>query len=262
MNVTPYRFVLAFILSLIGGLSTGLGGCLALFVKNKNTKFLSFSLGFSAGVMIYISFVEILKESNHFLVLSLEEKLGGFLTIVGFFGGILIITLLNKIIPFEIYENKTREKTNFPLIKAGLFTALIIAIHNIPEGIISFLTSLKSLSLGIAIVIAIALHNIPEGIAVSIPIYYATKNKGKALFYSFLSGITEPLGALLGYFLLRPFLNDLVFGLLYALIAGIMVYISFNELLPTAKIYGEDYLVNQGLILGMAFMAFNMWLFI
>jgi ZIP family zinc transporter len=267
MDVNVYHFTAALILSLIAGLSTGLGGCLSLFVKSNNTKFLAFSLGFSAGVMIYISLVEILKEANIFLTISLGEKIGNLYLIIYFFIGMLIIALINKLIPYQIHLKSIKTKDNnfknrLKLMRTGLFTALVIAIHNFPEGIISFITSLQSLSLGIPIVIAIALHNIPEGISVSIPIYYATNSRGKALFYSFLSGLTEPLGALLGYYILKPFLNNVIFGLLYAVIAGIMVFISFNELLPTARKYGENYLSISGLIVGMMFMAFSLWLFI
>ena len=147
-------------------------------------------------------------------------------------------------------------------MRTGILTAVVVAIHNFPEGIASFITSLRSLSLAIPTVLAIALHNIPEGIAVSVPIYHATGSRERAFLYSLLSGIAEPLGALVGYIILIPFMNDVVFGILYALIAGIMVFISFDQLIPTSNEYGKHSLSIIGLITGMVFMGFSLWLFI
>lgn len=259
METSFYYFLPAFILALIAGLATGLGGCLILFVKNNNFKYLAFSLGLAAGVMIYISLVEILKEGTFYLSLAKGAKAGGFLVLIGFFSGIVLIYLINKLIPETVILSKNN---NFKLMRTGLFLTLVIAIHNFPEGIISFFTTLHSLALGIPVVIAIALHNIPEGIAVAMPIYYATNNKGKALCYSLLAGMAEPLGALMGYLFLWPFLNEIILGMLYATMAGIMVFISFNELLPTAKSYGPHSLIISGLMLGMGLMAISLWLFI
>ena len=152
-------------------------------------------------------------------------------------------------------------ESNVKLLKTGILTALAITIHNFPEGIASFASALKEPSLGIAIAIAIAIHNIPEGIAVSIPIYCATGNRKKAFLLSLVSGLSEPLGAIVGYLILQPILNDLVFGILFAAVAGIMVYISFDELLPTAEEYGEHHLSILGLISGMVLMAASLILF-
>ncbi|MFA5602832.1 MAG: zinc transporter ZupT [Bacilli bacterium] len=261
MNIGLISIILAFILSLIAGLSTGLGGCIALFVKNTNTKFLAISLGFSAGVMIYVSMVEILSEANNYLSISFGEKIGTLYTIIGFFGGMLLINLINKLIPNDINIYNS-QKNKARLMRTGLFTAIAIAIHNFPEGIATFISSVQSLKVGIPIVIAIALHNIPEGISVSVPIYYATNNKEKAFRYSLFSGMAEPLGALIGYLILLPFMNDVIFGVLYAVVAGIMVFISIDELLPAAREYGKHSLSIYGLVGGMIFMSISLWLFI
>jgi ZIP family zinc transporter len=266
MNINLYSIISAFVLSLIAGLSTGLGGCIALFAKNTNTRFLSISLGFSAGVMIYVSMIEILKEANEFLNISFGIKLGSLYTIIGFFFGMLLVGLIKRLIPNNIdnYISKGNKDIEMKskLFRTGLFTALAIALHNFPEGIATFISSIHSLVHAIPIVIAIALHNIPEGISVSVPIYCATNNKHKAFLYSLISGMAEPLGALIGYLILMPLINNTVFGILYSVIAGIMVYISFDELLPAAKEYGKHSLTILGLVFGMIFMSLSLWLFI
>jgi len=262
MNTEITTILLAFTLSLIAGLSTGLGGCIALFSKKTNTNFLSISLGFSAGVMIYVSMVEILSEANRYLNVSFGEKIGSLYTIISFFCGMGLIVFINKIVPSEITFKKDSYKKKAKLMRTGLFTALVIAIHNFPEGIATFISSVESLKLGIPIVIAIALHNIPEGISVSVPIYYATESKERAFFYSLISGMAEPLGALTCYLLLMPFMNDVIFGILYGVVAGIMVFISFNELLPASREYGKHNLSIYRLIGGMLFMSLSLWLFL
>lgn len=263
MNASLNNIISAFILSLIAGLSTGLGGCISLFARKSNTKFLSFMLGFSAGVMIYVSMVEILVDAREFLSLSFGYKIGGLYTIIGFFGGMLMIKLINKLVPTNIGIKPAKDsKMKANLFRMGLFTAIVIAIHNFPEGIATFASSLHSLVHGIPIVVAIAIHNIPEGISVSVPIYYATDNKSKAFCYSLLSGMAEPLGALIGFLVLMPFMSDAIFGFLYSAIAGIMAFISLDELLPAANEYGSHRLAICGLVFGMGFMAIGLWLFI
>ncbi|HHX17044.1 MAG TPA: zinc transporter ZupT [Mollicutes bacterium] len=260
MNISTNNIVIAFVLSMIAGLSTALGGSIGLFAKKSNTKFLSVMLGFSAGVMIFISFIEILDESMKLLILSFDKKSGSLLALICFFSGMLLVHVINRLIPNDIYSKNKEGKRN--LMRTGILTAVVVAIHNFPEGIASFITSLRSLSLAIPTVLAIALHNIPEGIAVSVPIYHATGSRERAFLYSLLSGIAEPLGALVGYIILIPFMNDVVFGILYALIAGIMVFISFDQLIPTSNEYGKHSLSIIGLITGMVFMGFSLWLFI
>lgn len=260
----------AFLLTALAGLSTGIGSAIAFFAKKTNTRFLSISLGFSAGVMIYVSFIEIFPKSQQSLSFSFGNKAGTTLTVFGFFGGIFLIALIDKLIPQQnnphefkkIEENESENLIdNKKLMRTGIFTALAIAIHNFPEGLATFVSALEDPTLAIPIVMAIAIHNIPEGIAVSVPIYYATGNKKKAFVYSFASGLSEPLGALFGYLTLIPFMNQTIYGLLFAFVAGIMVFISFDELLPAAKEFGEHHLSIYGLVIGMAVMAISLLLF-
>lgn len=261
----------AFALTLFAGLSTGIGSAIAFFAKRTNTRFLSISLGFSAGVMIYVSFVEIIVKARIELIAELGEKGGHWATVAAFFGGVLFIAIIDKLIPsienpheirmVEDMESEQQQK-NKKLMRMGVFTALAIGIHNFPEGLATFTAALTDPSLGIAIAVAIAIHNIPEGIAVSVPVYYATGNKKKAFTLSFLSGLAEPVGALVGYLILMPFLSPVVFGVLFAGVAGIMVFISLDELLPSAREYGEHHLSIYGLIMGMVVMAISLLLFI
>lgn len=260
----------AFGLTLFAGLSTGIGSAIAFFAKHTNTKFLSVALGFSAGVMIYVSFVEIFFKAKESLVEALGAGSGSWVTVASFFGGVALIAIIDKLIPSAenpheikmIEDSENKPKNDKRLMRMGLFTALAIAIHNFPEGLATFTAALTNPNLGIAIAVAIAIHNIPEGIAVSVPIVYATGNKRKAFMLSFLSGLAEPVGALVGYLLLMPFLTDLTFGILFAGVAGIMVFISIDELLPAAREYGEHHLSIYGLIAGMAVMAVSLLLFI
>lgn len=260
---------LAFGLTALAGLSTGIGSAIAFFAKKTNTKFLSVSLGFSAGVMIYVSFVEIFVKAQDSLQAALGAKPGAIATVAAFFGGILVIGLIDRLIPQRDNPHEIQKLAGAPrvpasknkLMRTGLFTALAIAIHNFPEGLATFVSALQEPSLAIPIVVAIAIHNIPEGIAVSVPIYYATGSRKKAFFYSFASGLSEPIGALIGYLILMPFMNDVVYGVLFAAVAGIMVFISLDELLPTAREYGEHHLEIYGLVVGMAVMATSLLLF-
>jgi ZIP family zinc transporter len=262
--------ITAFALTLIAGLSTGIGSALAFFTRKTNTKFLAVSLGFSAGVMIYISFVELFFQSRSMLISRLGYGRGYLVAVTGFFSGILLTGIIDKIVPTAKNPHEIRrvEETQRPvpenrsgnLYRMGMFTALVIAIHNFPEGIATFAAALNDIKFGIPIAIAIAIHNIPEGIAVSIPIYFATGSRKKAFTYSFLSGLAEPLGALLGYLILMPFFNDTTYGILYSVVAGIMVFISLDELLPSAREYGEHHLSIYGLTAGMALMAVSLLL--
>ena len=270
---------LAFGLTLFAGLATGIGSILAFFTKKTNTSFLSLALGFSAGVMLYVSFVEIFVKAKIELQSELGEVAGTWATVLAFFGGILLIAIIDKLVPseenpHEIHkieeieslekkiEEKAPEQKDKKLLRMGVFTALAIGIHNFPEGLATFTAALTDPNLGFAIAVAIAIHNIPEGIAVSVPIYYATESRGKAFTLSFLSGLAEPVGALIGYLLLMPILTPTVFGIIFAGVAGIMVFISLDELLPTAQEYGEHHLSIYGLVLGMAVMALSLLLFL
>ena len=264
--------LLALMLTVFAGLSTGIGSVIAFFAKRTNTNFLSVALGFSAGVMIYVSFVEIFFKAKDSLVGAMGDTKGSWVTVAAFFGGIIVIALIDKLIPerenphahhdIEEMDDDKKAKDMQKLKNTGLYVALAIAIHNFPEGIATFTAALQDASLGIAIAVAIAIHNIPEGIAVSVPIYFATGSKKKAFWYSFLSGVSEPVGAILAYLILMPFLNDIVFGILFAGVAGIMVFIALDELLPASREYGEAHLSLYGLISGMGVMALSLLLFI
>lgn len=262
----------ALLLTIFAGLSTGIGSAIAFVAKRTNTKLLTVSLGFSAGVMIYISFVEIFQEARHSLTGHFDEFTGTLYTVIAFFGGMLLITLIDKFIPtfenpheirsLEAMDNKKEAHRFNKLYRMGLMTALAVGVHNFPEGIATFMSAINDPALGVAIAIAIAIHNIPEGIAVSVPIFYATGSRKKAFFYSFLSGVSEPVGAIIAYFALMPFMNsgnsEVIFGVIMAAVAGIMVFISLDELLPSAEEYGEHHLAVWGLTGGMAVMALSL----
>lgn len=261
----------AFGLTLFAGLSTGIGSTIAFVARTTNTKFLSLSLGFSAGVMIYVSMIEIFFKAKDSLIGVLGDKGGYWVTAGAFFSGVLLIAVIDRFVPEmeNPHELKRIEEAEHPsesfrkkkLLRMGLFSAMAIGIHNFPEGLATFIAALHDPALGIAIAVAIAIHNIPEGIAVSVPVYYATGDKRKAFRLSFLSGIAEPVGALVGYLILMPFLNDIVFGILFAAVAGIMVFISVDELLPAAREYGKAHLSIYGFIAGMIVMAFSLLMF-
>lgn len=264
------NFWFAFGLTLFAGLSTGIGSALAFFTKSTNTRFLSLSLGFSAGVMVYVSFVEILQKAKEALIPGFGEKMASWYTVLAFFAGILLIAIIDRLIPSQenpheirrVEEVLTNGKKDPKLVRMGLFTALAIAIHNFPEGIATFMAGLSDTSIAIPIAVAIAIHNIPEGIAVSVPVSYGTGSKKRGFYLSFLSGLAEPVGALMAYFILMPFLNDSLFGVIFAGVAGIMVFISVDELLPTAREYGLHHHAIYGFLAGMAVMALSLLLFI
>lgn len=286
MQFTFEQIFIAILLTLFAGFSTAIGSTIAFFSRKDDLRVLSLGLGFSAGVMIYISFMEILPTAlkdfkNHY-----DSHWAELLGLACFFGGILISLLIDKLIPKDVNPHEPKEDLselkicplpqkgqNPPkfhpgeklhqintkaLKRTGIFTALAIAIHNFPEGFATFISSLDNLTLGIAIAIAVAIHNIPEGLAVSLPIYHATGDKKKAFIYSALSGLAEPLGAFVGALILLPFIGDLTLAISFAVIAGIMVFISLDELLPAAKTYDKAHDSLYGLIAGMAIMALSL----
>ncbi|EAK1260085.1 zinc transporter ZupT [Campylobacter jejuni] len=286
MQFTFEQIFIAMLLTLFAGFSTAIGSIIAFFSRKDDLRVLSLGLGFSAGVMIYISFMEILptalKDFKNYYNSHWAELLG----LACFFGGILISLLIDKLIPEDVNPHEPKEDLselkicplpqkgqNPPkfhpgeklhqintkaLKRTGIFTALAIAIHNFPEGFATFISSLDNLTLGIAIAIAVAIHNIPEGLAVSLPIYHATGDKKKAFIYSALSGFAEPLGAFVGALILLPFIGDLTLAISFAVITGIMVFISLDELLPAAKTYDKAHDSLYGLIVGMAIMALSL----
>jgi ZIP family zinc transporter len=289
----------AFLLTLFAGLATGIGSAIAFFAKRTNYRFLSVSTGFSAGVMLYVSFVEILAKGSTALTTVYGAKLGNWINVLSFFGG---IALIDNLIPSaeNPHELPTEEQTaplhrpsppnpdtiltpkqvrqaaasalppaqhsHAQMLRMGLFTALAISIHNFPEGLATFLAALEDPGLGVAIAIAIAIHNIPEGISVAVPIYYATGRRDKAFFYSLLSGMAEFVGAVIAYLLLRVTVGTengfppQVMGVLFGGVAGVMVYISLDELLPTSRAYGKGHDSLLGLVAGMVVMALSLLL--
>ncbi len=254
VEITRSTIFIPLLLTVLAGLSTALGSLLALFIKTFHQKYLQFSLGLSAGVMIYVSFVELLA--------SAIEKIGFFRANGIFFLGMFFMMIIDFAIPHEYLDEhvKREPESNRKLMKAGIYIALGIAIHNLPEGLAVFVSALGDTSLGVSLAFAIAIHNIPEGIAISLPVYYATGSRKKAFWYSVMSGIAEPVGALIGLLLLMPFLTQSVLSFCLSFVAGIMVFISFDELLPLAFKDEDGHTAMAGLILGMAIMALSLYL--
>lgn len=255
----------ALLLSALAGLSTTIGSLLALFVRKPGSRLMTLTLGFSGGVMILVSFVELLPGGI--------DALGFAPANLAFFGGMMAMFLIDALIPHDYMGEHHHTEVGgvsdpddqdaalkSRLLKAGLFVALGLGIHNFPEGMATFATSLSDPQLGIAIAVAIAFHNIPEGLAVSAPVYAATGSRGKAFWWSFLSGVAEPVGALLAAAVLMPFLNEAVLGGLLSVVAGIMVFISIDELLPISRAYGEEHLSIVGIVGGMVVMAASLWM--
>jgi ZIP family zinc transporter len=272
---------IALCLTLFAGLSTSLGALVIFIARRPPMTLLSFGLGFSSGVMVYISLAELLPQATEEIGESIGEKPGGWLAIACFFGGILVSAIIDKLVPepenpheavsFADMKRATEESSglaehsedevrNQALARLGLLSALAIGIHNFPEGMATFAAALADISLGLSVAVAVAIHNIPEGIAVAVPIYFATHNRGKAFMHSFVSGLAEPAGALLVWLVLMPFVNEVVIGCMLAAVGGIMVFISFDELLPTAREYGRGHTAIVGVILGMAVMAVSLLL--
>ena len=278
---------LAFGLTLLAGLATGIGSAIAFFARRTNYRFLSVATGFSAGVMLYVSFVEIFFKGLEALGEAYGRTMGAWLNVASFFGGILLIGIIDQLIPSHENPHEPHEpaeharlrrgaeapdatmasSTRRGLLRMGLFTALAIGIHNFPEGLATFLATLQDPAVGVAIAVAIALHNIPEGISVSVPIFYATGNRRRAFGFSILSGLAEPIGAGVAYFLLRFLVGTdagamppQVMGILFGGVAGIMVYISLDELLPASRAFGRGHDSLFGLVAGMAAMAISLLL--
>ncbi len=264
-TLEQHNLLYALGLTLAAGLATGIGSLIALVARHTNKALLAFSLGLSAGVMIYVSFVELFAEAQHSLIENFGAQLGVLYAVLALFGGIALIAIIDLVVPsaenphearcVEDIDSPTKRKS---LKRMGILTALAIAIHNFPEGIATFATAYEDTSLGLAIAAAVAIHNIPEGIAVSVPIYYATGSRRKAFWYSLLSGLAEPLGGVLAYLILMPLISDSLMGVVLGAVAGIMIYISVDELLPAAREYGKPHTSIIGFIAGMAIMALSL----
>lgn len=255
-------YILPLILTLCAGMSTLLGGFITFFVKRNNLKALSVGLGFSAGVMVYVSLNELMTESPVMLANYFSVPLSKALAFIGFLSGILIAILIDYFIPDHIesdfLNSSKRVQQRHRIKRAGLITAFAVTLHNFPEGMATFLVASQDLRLGIPVALAIAIHNIPEGIAIALPIFHATGKKRLAILYSFLSGISEPIGGLLGVLLLKTIMPAQTVGIMTASVAGIMVYLSFDTLLPLAREYGENHHVIIGIVSGMLVMGFGL----
>ena len=263
--------ILAFAVTLGAGLATGIGSTIAFFAKTTNKGFFATSMGFSAGVMIYLSFVEIMPKSTAYLGEYLPEVEAAAVAAGALVAGLVLMAVIDALVPSGAnpHENtqvellgesqtplpEVQDATDKVLLRMGVFVALAIAIHNFPEGLATFLLVLDDPQIGIALAIAVAMHNIPEGIAVSVPVYYATKSRLKAFRLSFLSGLAEPAGAVIGYLILAQFLNHFVLGVIFAMVAGVMVFLAIDTLLPTARNSARGHLTVYGVIAGMAVMA-------
>ncbi|MCF8529548.1 MAG: zinc transporter ZupT [Aquiluna sp.] len=263
--------LLAFAVTLGAGLATGIGSTLAFFTKTTNKSFFAIAMGFSAGVMVYLSFVEILPKSTAYIARTTTDVQASAIAALALVAGMIVMAIIDALVPSGAnpHENTqielmgeedsqlpfVEQRANKMLLRTGLFIALAIAIHNFPEGLATFLLVLDDPQIGIALAIAVAMHNIPEGIAVSVPVYYATKSKARAFRLSFLSGLAEPAGAVIGYLLLSQFLNDFVLGVVFAMVAGVMVFLAIDTLLPTARNSSRGHLTVYGFIAGVAVMA-------
>lgn len=257
MNL-PDNYGIALLLTLFAGLATSIGGAIAFIVKKNNLKAMSVGLGFSAGVMIFLSFNEIVPDASKMLQVNFPIKYN-FIVYGSFILGILIAILIDYFLPDHIDTDEVLNPEapmhmhKHMLKRAGLITAIAICVHNFPEGMATFLTSTQNITLGLSVALAIAIHNIPEGIAVALPIYHLTGKKRYAMLYATLSGITEPIGALAGMFVFSLFVPEILVGALMAAVAGIMIYIAFDTLLPLAKEYGDWHLSLTGIISGILF---------
>jgi ZIP family zinc transporter len=274
---------LALTLTFLAGLTTGIGGLIGLSSRRFSTEFITIALGFSAGAMVYVSLVEILPKARLALQPLLGAQLGYGCTVLAFFAGILLMALVDGLLPTHPAIESIQDIAVSPaqaadkladrrpdqqspqrskLLRMGVFSALALFIHNFPEGLATFLGALENPKVGVSIAVAIAIHNIPEGLAVSAPVFFATRSRSKAFWASFLSGMAEPLGGLMGFFLFRSFPNPLIFGLVFAAVAGVMVYVSLDELLPAATGYGNHRLAIASLIAGMFVMAASLVLLV
>jgi zinc transporter, ZIP family len=267
------NLALAFGVTTAAGLATGIGAAMGLFAKTTNHRFLALALGFSAGVMLFISFVEILPKSIAMFSNDRGEVEAFTWGALAFIGGLVFMSIFYRVLPRWDFPGSDRA-TDYPvhtfqpathsdriLLRSGILVALAVSLHNFPEGIATFFLTLEEPDLGISAAVAIAIHNIPEGIAVAVPLYYALGKRSLAFLGGLASGLAEPLGALLGFLLLRPFISDSLLGGLFAVVAGIMVYISIDSLLPAARQYDRGQLTIYGVIAGMAVMAASLILF-
>lgn len=265
--LTMDNLLFAFGITIAAGAATAIGSVIAFFSTRQSPAFLSAMLGFSAGVMIYVSMIEIFPQAEVTLSSDLGSQWGPWVTVLGFFGGMGLIAFIDKVVPVEANPHEITNAVSgidaeqrARLMRMGLLTAVAIGIHNFPEGFATFLSAVNDPEVAIPIAVAIGLHNIPEGIAVSAPIFYATGSRRKAFWLSAGSGLAEPLGALIGFAVLSSFQSETLMGMSLAATAGIMIFISVDELLPSAREFGKHHTAIYSMVAGMAVMALSLLL--
>jgi len=247
----------AFLISFLAGISTLLGAVLIFFTESRNEKLVSCSLGFAAGVMISVSFSDLLPEAQKAIAAHSGERSAVIYSVIFMAVGLFIALAIDYFVPHDEFDPESQDKPHQNLYRVGVVSMLAMMLHNFPEGIATFMAGYNNPTLGMSIGLAIAFHNIPEGISVAMPIYFATQSKLAALKYTFLSGIAEPIGATLAFLILRPFINEFFLGAIFAVVAGIMVYISFEELIPTSRQYGYSRLALFSSFAGICIMPLS-----
>lgn len=265
-DIALHNWWIALAVTTAAGLATGFGSLLVLFAKAPNARLLAFGLAFAGGAMVYVSLGEILNKSILSFTLAFGDRAGFSWGTLSFLAGVLLIVTIDRLVPnpherLEVDDPYFRQHNRDYVKRVGLLTAVAITAHNFPEGLATFFATLEDPAVGMPLAFAIAIHNIPEGIAIAVPVYYATNNKTYAFIACLLSGLAEPIGALLGYALLRPFLSDAVFGAVFGVIAGVMVFLALDELLPAAKRYAKGHETVYGLVSGMGVLAISLVLF-
>jgi len=246
------------LLAAAAGMCTMLGAVIVFFSHAKSEKTISCALGFAAGMMITVSLIELFPEAQSALTETTGQIGGTLLSVVFLMAGVLLALLMDRLVPHAEEDKAHHDKPHQNMLRVGLVSTIAIMLHNFPEGIATFMAAYENPTLGLSLAVAIAMHNIPEGISVALPIYYATGNKKRALGYTFLSGIAEPIGAALAWLLLGPILTDTMMGALFALVAGIMLYISFEELIPSSRQYGYNRLALWSLFAGVCIMPISL----
>lgn len=244
----------ALILSSVAGLATVIGCIPVFFTSKKNERLLSVALGAAAGVMLSVSFLDLYPEAERLFGTVFSLKLSVLMAVSCFVVGVLLASLIDRFVPHEAFDKQTGGASHKNLYRTGMLSVAVIGLHNFPEGIATFMAGYESLALGVPIAAAVALHNIPEGIAIAMPVFYATHSRKKALFCTFFSGMAEPLGALAAFWLLSPFMNNAVLGGVFALVAGIMIYVTVEELIPSSRQYGHEREALWATFIGICFM--------
>jgi len=307
----------ALLLTCCAGLATTIGAAMAFCVNTNDNRVFAICLAISAGVMTYVSFVEILfKAAEKFQEAGYGEHDAFSLGTLVFFCG-LVVSILIEMVAMCCFKRHSMENKAFhhgsaqqvaqahqdpdqlaraispdnqeqkvqasdvevqmtqsgqqkPLsgmervnmLQMAAFSGAAIALHNFPEGLATFVATLEDPSFGVPMAFAIAIHNIPEGLAVAAPILKATNSKCKAFFWAFLSGMSEPLGGLLAWLVLKEIVGPVTFAILFGIIGGVMIHISFQKLLPTALKYDpENKYTAYSFFVGMAVMAASLVVF-